>query len=564
VTRPTDWDAVFGISDPTPGDPWSIRGMQRSWSDLADDAEHAESKVRQLLGDEAISGWIGEGGNAFRDKTYDLPDQLGKCHRSYRLAADALSTWATRLETHQAAADRALVQGRDAQADLHAANATLTSASGSDVLAFLERYADTPPPASVTPPSEEAIRNARARLSSAQSAQSGAQGRLDAARQLALDAGSLREEDGRTAAHKIREASDAGIPERSRWDKFKDWAADAWHIIVEICKIVVLVLGIVALIIGGPLAWVVFAAALILLADSIMRYMKGECSLWEVGLAALGCIPGSKGLTSLSALRAEFAAGGLMQAGLHVLSSGKAALAEMATAVRAMGSTVRTTMVELGTTIRTTRLLAPLDRGLANLDLAVGADRWFSGAYTDLRVAYHSFRGGEFTAEGNLVARRWTPLDAPGPLGGQDALDRLANPDLPLTDMVHTFRSGTYDQILVTGDTTAYRAVTGGSNLNGPFWAMDPPQGPLQTQLDFALMPEWQSSNVGGVTVTNPQATHFVEATVPSGATVYSGPAGPQTGVTMPGTHLEGGGEQVFIPHMPPHWLTPGVAKVSP
>jgi len=338
VTRPSDWKAVFGISDPTPGDPWAIRRMQRSWSDLADDAEAAENKLRQLLGDAAISGWIGEGGDAFRKKTYDLPGQLGTCHNSYRLAADALSTWATRLETHQGDADRALVQGRAAKADLDAASASVTSASGSDVLAFLERYADTPPPAAVTPPSEEAIRNARARLSSAQSAQSGAQGRFDAARQLALDAGSLREEDGRTAATKIREASDAGIPERSRWEKFKDWAADAWNIIVEICKIVVLVLGIVALIIGGPLAWVVFAAALLVLADTIMKYLKGEASLWDVGLAALACIPCTKGLTTLSELSAAFRSGGMLGAGAHLLSAGRTAIVEMAAAVRSLAS----------------------------------------------------------------------------------------------------------------------------------------------------------------------------------------------------------------------------------
>ena len=337
MTRPSDWDAVFGISDPTPGDPWSIRSMQRSWSELADDAERAESKLRQLLGDEAISGWIGEGGNAFRDKTYDLPDQLGKCHRSYRLAADALLTWASRLETHQGDADRALVQGRAAKADLDAASSSVTSASGSDVLAFLERYADTPPPASVTPPSEEAIRTARARLSSAQSAQHGAQSRLDAARQLALDAGSLREEDGRTAARAVREASDAGIPERSRWEKFKDWAADAWDIIVEICKIVVLVLGVVALIIGGPLAWVVFAAALLVLADTIMKYLKGEASLWDVALAALACIPCTKGLTTLSELSAAFRSGGMLGAGAHILGAGKTALVEMAAALRGVG-----------------------------------------------------------------------------------------------------------------------------------------------------------------------------------------------------------------------------------
>jgi hypothetical protein len=339
VTRPTDWDAVFGISDPTPGDPWSIRGMQRSWSDLADDAEHAESKVRQLLGDEAISGWIGEGGNAFRDKTYDLPDQLGKCHRSYRLAADALSTWASRLETHQSAADRALVQGREAKADLDSADASVSSASGSSVLGFVERYLDAgvTPPASVQVPTDQQIRDARTRLSTAQSAQHGAQSRLDGARQLALDAGSLRESDGRTAAAKIREASDAGIPERSRWDKFKDWAADAWHIIVEICKIVVLVLGIVALIIGGPLAWVVFAAALLVLADTIMKYLKGEASLWDVALAALACIPCTKGLTTLSELSAAFRSGGMLGAGAHILSAGRTALVEMAQSLRSLG-----------------------------------------------------------------------------------------------------------------------------------------------------------------------------------------------------------------------------------
>jgi len=413
VTRPSDWDDVFGISDPTPGDPWAIRRMQRSWSDLADDAEAAESKLRQLLGDAAISGWIGEGGDAFRKKTYDLPAQLGKCHHSYRLAADALSTWATRLETHQGDADRALVQGRAAKADLDAASTSVTSASGSDVLAFLERYADTPPPASVTPPSNEAIRNARARLSSAQSAQSGAQGRLDAARQLALDAGSLREEDGRTAAGKIREASDAGIPERSRSEKFKDWAADAWHIIVEICKIVVLVLGIVALIIGGPLAWVVFAAALLVLADTIMKYLKGEASLWDVALAALACIPCTKGLTTLSELSAAFRSGGMLGAGAHLLGAGRAMLGEMAAALRNLAGGLRTSVTILNDGIRIrANYVAALGRGFRSM---VQSDFGLTGSLNALpdllripmpREGLTVFRtyGSQLDSAGNLIS----------------------------------------------------------------------------------------------------------------------------------------------------------------
>jgi hypothetical protein len=71
------------------------------------------------------------------------------------------------------------------------------------------------------------------------------------------------------------------------------------------------------------------------------------------------------------------------------------------------------------------------------------------------------------------------------------------------------------------------------------------------------------TTHAGGLHVTNPQATHVVEATLPPGATVYQGPAGPQTGTTIPG-HLDGGGEQIYVPQMPADWLTPGVRKLQP
>ncbi|WP_240977896.1 DNA/RNA non-specific endonuclease [Knoellia koreensis] len=335
MTRPSDWWVLDLGSDPTPGDPVTIRSMARSWGGLADDAEYAEGKLRALIGDEAIGKWVGEAGDAFREKTGDLPGQLGKCKNSYRQASDALTWWAGRLEVHQGDADRALVKGRAARADLEAAQAAASvasggveSAAGSSVLATARKYADSSPPAGVELPSESAVRAAQQRLSSAQAAARSAdaavvaaQSRLDAARQLALEASSLRVADAKTAAGRIREASDAGIPERSRWEKFKDWAAEAWDVIIKIAKIVVAVLGIVALIIGGPLAWVVFAAALLVLADTIMKYLKGQASLWDVALAALGAIPGVRGLTTLGGLKSLLTRGGgalrAMAAGLR-------------------------------------------------------------------------------------------------------------------------------------------------------------------------------------------------------------------------------------------------------
>jgi hypothetical protein len=381
VSRPADWWVLDLDRDPVPGSPQAIRAMARSWSGLADDAEYAETRVRQLMGDGAIGAWIGEAGEAFRSKTGELPEQLGKCKSSYRLASEALSWWADRLAVHQGDADAALVKGRAAHADLEhakaqasAASAGLHAASGSSVLADAARYATSPPVDSSLVPTPAQVSAARHRLAAAQAASAAAdaavtaaQSRLDHARALALDAAALRDGDARRTADRIHEAADAGIPERSRWDKLKDWAAEAWHVIITVAKVVVAVLGVIALIIGGPLAWVVFAAALLILADTIMKYMQGKASLWEVALAALMCIPGTKGLTSLAELSAAFKAGGALGALAHIGGAARTAIVEMAAAVRSLGPALSTNariFVADGMLVLTLRMAPQADRGL--------------------------------------------------------------------------------------------------------------------------------------------------------------------------------------------------------
>ncbi|KAB8157053.1 hypothetical protein FH609_030060, partial [Streptomyces sp. 3MP-14] len=90
--------------------------------------------------------------------------------------------------------------------------------------------------------------------------------------------------------------------------------------IVEVCKVIVAVLGIVVMIIGGPLAWVVLAAALVVLADTLIKYAKGEAGLLDVAFAALDCIPGMKGLTTLGGLARGLK--GLASTGLRGLRQG--------------------------------------------------------------------------------------------------------------------------------------------------------------------------------------------------------------------------------------------------
>jgi hypothetical protein len=363
VGRPVGWDEVFGFADPAPGDPFAVGVVARSWSRLADAAQDAEVAVRGVWGDSALGAWIGEGGDAFREKTGGLPDQLGKCRESYRLAAQALGRWGPRLASHQDVADGALIQGRLAKQDLVAAQALVAAAGGSAELSLANQY-DGSPRAGVVLPSPADIAAARSRLAAAESARADAQARLDAARMLAQEAGRLRADDGRAAAAQVREASEAGIAERSRWDRFKDWASEAWEVVVVVARVVVAVLGIVALIIGGPLAWVVLAAAMVVLADTLAKALRDEATWWDVLFAGLACIPATKGLTTLGELTSAYRMGGSVAAGAHVLGAGKTALLDMAAGVRSLTTGTKTAewsgegLALVGQNERMTRLFA--------------------------------------------------------------------------------------------------------------------------------------------------------------------------------------------------------------
>jgi hypothetical protein len=121
----------------------------------------------------------------------------------------------------------------------------------------------------------------------------------------------------------------------------RSWVADHWDEIVTVCKWIVAILGIVVMIIGGPLAWLVVAAALLVLADTVMKYIQGKASLWDVLFAVLDCIPMTKGLTSLGKLAELYKAGGLLKIGAHALGSVKSALTRTASLIRSGGEGIR-------------------------------------------------------------------------------------------------------------------------------------------------------------------------------------------------------------------------------
>ncbi|MEV6318647.1 DUF6531 domain-containing protein [Streptomyces sp. NPDC051776] len=86
------------------------------------------------------------------------------------------------------------------------------------------------------------------------------------------------------------------------------------------------------MIIGGPiLGAIVLIAALVVLADTLNKYLNGQATLWDVAFAALDCIPGMKGLTTL---------GGLAK-GMKALSMGKVGLKSMALGVKGLAKSGR-------------------------------------------------------------------------------------------------------------------------------------------------------------------------------------------------------------------------------
>ncbi|MEV0528320.1 DUF6531 domain-containing protein [Streptomyces sp. NPDC050439] len=314
--RPADWHVLDLDRDPTPGDPDRVRNLAKNLHDFADDVSKVLRDIKGMAGEDAILTWAGKTAESFTAEFEDAPGKLKKLKKSYEMAGDALSAYWPELERSQALADKALAQGREAQTSLSAAQSRLTSAdswvdrAGKEADKYKDDDGGSKAGKDVPKPDPDKVKAATRNADSAEKAQTAAksdvnaaQGNLDAAKKMAEDARKMRENAAGTAKKKLEEASDAGIQNRKWWEEVGDWVTDNWDTIVAVCKVVVAVLGVIALIVGGPiLGAIVLIAALVVLADTLHKYANGEAGLLDVAFAALDCIPGMKGLTSLRGL----------------------------------------------------------------------------------------------------------------------------------------------------------------------------------------------------------------------------------------------------------------------
>lgn len=266
-----DFELVGMDRDPTPGDLDLIQGVITRYRDVADAAEKALNILKR---DGDISRGRGDTIDALNEKIGDdLPDKLRKTAASYHDAAQAYTDYVPRLREAQETFDRAVDQAAAAAPQAGLSPMTLTDTS-----------------------TDEDKAAARRRQDDIEAGQSG----LSAAKGLAQQARQMRESAQRQCADVLDRAASEAIPERSIFQKIRDFFADF--------PFVKILLGILIAVVAVffPVAGVLLGGALFAL-DQITAIATGNFSLGEFAVGLFGIVPGGGLLKGGAAVVAKFA-----------------------------------------------------------------------------------------------------------------------------------------------------------------------------------------------------------------------------------------------------------------
>jgi uncharacterized protein YukE len=228
MSRPADWSPLSD-SDPTPGDPAEVQALANRYRDTADEISRQAANLRKLSSGTG-EGWDSDAGRVFHDHATELAGKIEKAHHRYEAAAGALRGFVSPLELAQRQADQALVEARDAAADM-SAHAAVAAPSGS-----------APP----TPEQQSAEHKRKTSYDDAT-------GRLGAARRRMEDARGDYDHAASTAGKAIRDVIDHDGVHDSFWDKAGNWIHEHAEVLKKILKVIgyiVTVLAIAALVIA--------------------------------------------------------------------------------------------------------------------------------------------------------------------------------------------------------------------------------------------------------------------------------------------------------------------------
>lgn len=285
------------------GDPAAIRASAQRWSSFGGSATSASSDLKGLDSGE----FVGDEGETYRTRiNSDMQPHLDTTGGAWASIAGALQKFAGELEDLQQRMDSLRTQAGHQQKAVDAAAASLTSAKSADATHTQQQQeatkalkpGETLPPSTYTSPSGSAS-------TSLSSARSDLNNTVAEARKVRDDhdkavkacCGTIDDAKGR------RFQKPPGF-----WDKVKSVASSAWDAakagvswaakhVGPLLKMVSMVAGMLALIPGlgpimGPIALVAGGVALAL--DVMNKLMNGEGSWAQMGLDALGLVPGVK------------------------------------------------------------------------------------------------------------------------------------------------------------------------------------------------------------------------------------------------------------------------------
>ena len=98
--------------DPTPGEAWGVRSLAREYGEIATAARSASTVLTRVQSSGSSAVWVGEAAEVFREKLEDFPENIAKCAASFEIVRDAMSSWASSVESWQSQADTNLNKAR--------------------------------------------------------------------------------------------------------------------------------------------------------------------------------------------------------------------------------------------------------------------------------------------------------------------------------------------------------------------------------------------------------------------------------------------------------------------
>lgn len=272
MTRPADWwPLVEAGRDPVPGEPGAVVTLSQGYVGTA---QEIELQVSRLKGMAAIE-WVGDSGDAFREKTEESGRRLDMARSRYEVTGSALAEWVDPLE---AAQQKSLV--------LRA----IAAAAHQELLA--QATPEPAPPQDVTPAGAAASAEWSSREQARRSSHAAAVAKL---KQAQADLVTLVGELGGVAnglATRIHDAIQHDGVHDSRWQHFKGWVHDnkGWiSAVASIASWLATGLAVIALFVPG-LNLIVLGLMLLALAGHSLLAMSGDGSWLEAGLDLLAVV----------------------------------------------------------------------------------------------------------------------------------------------------------------------------------------------------------------------------------------------------------------------------------